>query len=161
NRARRSDGLSFDPRLADRPRDRARRADGAIAAGSEPCRRVGAPHPDCCRYGDRSALGGREDRRSYHGPLSADAADARADGHGAGAHRGNAGGGRPRIARQGGLMTALRLILVLLIAVLARPTAAIEPEQREVTVISARVWEGHEYRETFAPSTHRDFVLMA
>lgn len=58
-------------------------------------------------------------------------------------------------------MTALRLILVLLIAVLARPTAAIEPEQREVTVISARVWEGHEYRETFAPSTHRDFVLMA
>lgn len=38
---------------------------------------------------------------------------------------------------------------------------ALEPEQREVVVVSARVWEGHEYREIFVPSTKPEMMLIA
>lgn len=41
------------------------------------------------------------------------------------------------------------------------PARALEPEQREVVVISARVWEGYEYREIFVPSTEPEMTLMA
>lgn len=41
------------------------------------------------------------------------------------------------------------------------PASAIEPEQREVIVISARIWEGYEYREVFIPSTHDEMVVVA
>lgn len=50
----------------------------------------------------------------------------------------------------------------LLTAILCHaPASAIEPEQREVVVISARVWEGYEYREVFIPSTHDEMVVVA
>ncbi len=54
-----------------------------------------------------------------------------------------------------------RLLLALALLAVAPPAAALEPEQRVVTVISARVWEGHEYREVFVPSTVDEMVLMA
>jgi len=55
----------------------------------------------------------------------------------------------------------IRLVLLLLFSALAAPAAAMEPEQREVVVISARAWEGHEYHETFIPSTAGEFALIA
>lgn len=55
----------------------------------------------------------------------------------------------------------LAMLLATLVLTPALPVAAMEPEQREVTVISARVWEGHQYQETFVPSTNREFSLIA
>jgi hypothetical protein len=54
----------------------------------------------------------------------------------------------------------VRLVLLLIFSVLAASAAAMEPEQREVIVISARAWEGHEYRETFVPSTVGQLTLI-
>lgn len=58
-------------------------------------------------------------------------------------------------------MARFLAFLIMLLPVLSAPVAAMEPEQREVIVISARAWEGHEYRETFVPSTASELVLMA
>jgi hypothetical protein len=59
------------------------------------------------------------------------------------------------------MMARLATLLAMLLSILAAPAVAMEPEQREVTVIGARVWEGHEYRETFIPSTAGEFSLIA
>jgi DUF971 family protein len=53
----------------------------------------------------------------------------------------------------------IRLFLALLL--LAAPAAALEPERREAVVISARVWDGFAYKETFVPSTAATLHLMA
>lgn len=59
-------------------------------------------------------------------------------------------------------MKVLRLAMLMLAALFpAMDAAAMEPEQREVVVISARVWEGHEYREIFVPSTNDGMTLIA
>lgn len=58
------------------------------------------------------------------------------------------------------LLARIRLAAMLLVAA-AGSAYAIEPEQREVVVISARVWEGFEYREIFVPSTKADMTLIA
>ena len=58
-------------------------------------------------------------------------------------------------------MARLLVFLSLLLAAFAAPADAMEPEQREVVVISARVWDGHEYRETFIPSTVEELALIA
>lgn len=44
---------------------------------------------------------------------------------------------------------------------LALPSAALEPDRREVVVIHARVWEGDTYREVFVPSTHSEMTLIS
>ena len=58
-------------------------------------------------------------------------------------------------------MARLVMYVALLLSALAAPAGAMEPEQREAIVISARVWEGREYRETFIPSTAGEFSLFA
>ncbi|NMG39288.1 hypothetical protein GRZ55_08560 [Chelativorans sp. ZYF759] len=58
-------------------------------------------------------------------------------------------------------MARLVMLLAVLVSMLSDPATAMEPEQREVIVISARAWEGHEYRETFIPSTVGELVLIA
>jgi len=49
----------------------------------------------------------------------------------------------------------------LLLALAAGPAHALEPEQREVVVVSGRVWEGYEYKEFFVPSTKPDLTVIA
>ncbi|WEX08990.1 hypothetical protein [Chelativorans sp. AA-79] len=56
---------------------------------------------------------------------------------------------------------SLCVALVLSALAPAMPAAALEPEQREATIISVRVWEGHEYREVFIPSTSDEMSLIA
>ncbi|HEX2017574.1 MAG TPA: hypothetical protein VGO17_01420 [Aurantimonas sp.] len=60
-------------------------------------------------------------------------------------------------------MSTPRVLFLWIVALLALPSAsaAMEPEQREVVVISARVWEGHEYREIFVPSTKAEMTVIA
>lgn len=53
------------------------------------------------------------------------------------------------------------LLLFVLLACLARPAGALEPERRAAVAIAARVWDGHDYRETFVPSSLPEIVLMA
>lgn len=43
----------------------------------------------------------------------------------------------------------------------AGPALALDPERREVTVISGRVWEGHQFTEMFLPSTAPVLSVMA
>lgn len=43
---------------------------------------------------------------------------------------------------------------------LCMPAHALDPERREVIVVSSRAWDGHVYRETFVPSTHAEMSLM-
>lgn len=50
--------------------------------------------------------------------------------------------------------------LALPAAVVPHTALAIEPEQREVVVVSGRVWEGSEYQETFVPSTAERVTLI-
>ena len=59
-----------------------------------------------------------------------------------------------------GLLVRLAIAATALLAA-GLPARALEPEQREVVVISARVWEGYEYREIFVPSTKPEMTLMA
>ncbi len=55
-----------------------------------------------------------------------------------------------------------RLLFAILLATLsALPAHALEPERREVIVLSARVWDGYQYRETFLPSTYPELTLIA
>jgi hypothetical protein len=51
------------------------------------------------------------------------------------------------------------LLLALLLA--AAPAFALDPERREVTVISGRVWEGYQYTEMFLPSEAPALSVMA
>lgn len=57
----------------------------------------------------------------------------------------------------------MRVLVRLLAALLALSGTAhaLEPERREVVVVSSRAWDGHVYRETFVPSTHAGMSLMA
>lgn len=58
----------------------------------------------------------------------------------------------------------IRALLYACFAVLAlaavAPATAIEPAQREVVVVTGRVWEGSEYREIFVPSTMDEVTLI-
>lgn len=55
-----------------------------------------------------------------------------------------------------------RLLFAILLAALpALPAHALEPERREVIVLSARVWDGYQYKETFLPSTYPELTLIA
>ena len=53
----------------------------------------------------------------------------------------------------------IRLLLALLL--LATPAWALDPQRHEAVVISARVWDGYQYKETFLPSTAPVLTLMA
>lgn len=53
----------------------------------------------------------------------------------------------------------VRLLALLLF--LATPALAIDPERREVTVISGRVWDGFEYKEMFLPSSAPEMTILA
>lgn len=44
---------------------------------------------------------------------------------------------------------------------LTQHAGALEPEQRESIVISARVWDGHQYEETFVPSSKEEMALIS
>lgn len=55
----------------------------------------------------------------------------------------------------------VRLCMAAMALTAGLPANALEPEQREVVVISARVWDGHEYREIFVPSTEPKLTLIA
>lgn len=52
-------------------------------------------------------------------------------------------------------------LLIMLGLTLPWPAFALEPQRREVTVVSGRVWDGFEYRENFLPSTFGDLSLMS
>jgi hypothetical protein len=58
-------------------------------------------------------------------------------------------------------MKQLVRLLSLLIALAAAPALALDPERRDVVVVSARVWDGFAYKETFTPSTQLQLSLMA
>lgn len=47
------------------------------------------------------------------------------------------------------------------LAILATPALALDPERREVTVISGRLWEGYQYTEMFLPSDAPTLSVMA
>lgn len=51
--------------------------------------------------------------------------------------------------------------LILGLAILATPASALDPERREVTVISGRLWEGHQYTEMFLPSDAPVLTVMS
>lgn len=53
----------------------------------------------------------------------------------------------------------LRLAVLLLL--IAAPARALDPERREATVISGRVWDGFEYKEMFLPSTAPEMTILA
>jgi len=53
------------------------------------------------------------------------------------------------------------LLAVLLLCLHALPSLAIEPERREVIVVSTRAWDGYQYKEAFLPSTYPELTLMA
>ena len=61
----------------------------------------------------------------------------------------------------GGQRFACVTLALLTHAAAASPSVAIEPEQREVVVVSGRVWEGNEYREVFVPSTNDEMTVVA
>lgn len=54
----------------------------------------------------------------------------------------------------------MRVLLVAL-ALVASPALALDPERREVTVISGRLWEGYQYTEMFLPSDAPTLSVMA
>lgn len=54
----------------------------------------------------------------------------------------------------------LLMVVQPMLAMLA-PARALEPEQREATVVSARVWDGDRYREIFVPSTREEMTVIA
>ena len=56
---------------------------------------------------------------------------------------------------------ALLLALSLAFAAAVAPAFALEPERREVVVISERVWDGYDYTEAFVPSADKRFSLIA
>jgi hypothetical protein len=59
-------------------------------------------------------------------------------------------------------MIAFRTLAFAFLAIaLVAPAQALEPEQREVVIVSGRVWEGHEFQEIFLPSTKDEMTLMA
>lgn len=58
-------------------------------------------------------------------------------------------------------LSGLRLLLAPVLLACPLPAIALEPEQREVIVISARVWDGYEYQETFIPSTREEMAVTA
>lgn len=51
--------------------------------------------------------------------------------------------------------------LLVALALLASPALALDPERREVTVISGRLWEGYQYTEMFLPSDAPTLSVMA
>lgn len=51
--------------------------------------------------------------------------------------------------------------LLVALALLANPALALDPERREVTVISGRLWEGYQYTEMFLPSDAPTLSVMA
>jgi|GEM_PF-6228792 len=51
--------------------------------------------------------------------------------------------------------------LVFGVLLLATPAFALDPERRDVTVISGRLWDGYKYGEMFLPSNHPVLTLMA
>lgn len=53
------------------------------------------------------------------------------------------------------------LFAILLLCLHALPSFAIEPERREVIVVSTRAWDGYQYKETFLPSTYPELTLIA
>jgi hypothetical protein len=59
-------------------------------------------------------------------------------------------------------MRALAAWIVAVMALAAGgPALAVEPERREVVVVSARVWDGYEYKETFVPSDRNTLTLLS
>lgn len=56
----------------------------------------------------------------------------------------------------------LRILLAVALLLAIKASAfALEPAQREVVVVSGRVWDGYEYKETFVPSTKDEMSLVA
>lgn len=53
----------------------------------------------------------------------------------------------------------IRALLILLL--LATPALALDPERREVVVVSGRVWDGHQFTEMFLPSDRPVMTVMA
>lgn len=51
--------------------------------------------------------------------------------------------------------------LLFALALMASPALALDPERREVTVISGRLWEGYQYTEMFLPSHSSTLSVMA
>lgn len=51
--------------------------------------------------------------------------------------------------------------LIVALALMASPALALDPERREVTVISGRLWEGYRYTEMFLPSDAPTLSVMA
>lgn len=51
--------------------------------------------------------------------------------------------------------------LLVALALMASPALALDPERREVTVISGRLWEGYQYTEMFLPSDAPTLSVMA
>ncbi len=55
-----------------------------------------------------------------------------------------------------------RFALILLALCLAAiPSWAVEPVRREVVVVSARVWDGYQYKDIFLPSNRPELTLIA
>lgn len=52
-------------------------------------------------------------------------------------------------------------VLLLGLMLAATPGFALDPERREVTVISGRLWEGHKFTEMFLPSNAQVLSVMA
>lgn len=50
--------------------------------------------------------------------------------------------------------------LIVALALMASPALALDPERREVTVISGRLWEGYQYTEMFLPSDAPTLSVM-
>jgi hypothetical protein len=58
-------------------------------------------------------------------------------------------------------MMARFAALFLLLVVFATAAVALEPDRREAIVVSARVWDGYQYKETFVPSNRDEILLLS